>query len=384
MSENTAITKFDESHLPARLEDLARFVLVGREKLVAVRALIRAESHLDIASGVREQKKGEAQMLAEALLDAEVRIGELTREIPGSSGRQKEKTDSAVVLCARPTKAATIERLGLAPKQVERFESLAAHPEIVEQVKAEARENDDLATRSDVLRRVKELRSEEVAIERRAMPVELFLYNIWNIQGGDDKEHFGHFPYRFMYNLLYYHAESKQTIYDPFAGSGTTADACKALGMDSYCSDLNPKKDFIRKWDIADGLPDDLPDIDLAFLDPPYWIQAEGKYSNSDNDLGNMDLDAFNLKMRELLRALSKSNVTKIAIVIQPTQYKNKFVWTDHIFDFYSMLPGYIIEMRYILPYSTQQYNAQMVEKAKAERKCLGLNRDLVVWRRHD
>lgn len=52
------------------------------------------------------------------------------------------------------------------------------------------------------------------------------------------------------------------------------------------------------------------------------------------------------------------------------------------MFDFDKMLTGkYDIEMRYILPYSSQQYNAQMVEKAKAENKTLGLNRDLVIWK---
>lgn len=41
-----------------------------------------------------------------------------------------------------------IEKAGFTPKQVERFQTLAAHPEIVEQAKAEARENDDNLVRA--------------------------------------------------------------------------------------------------------------------------------------------------------------------------------------------------------------------------------------------
>lgn len=155
-----------QSNLPAKLADLAQFVLVGREKLTAVRAQIRAIDKLPIASGVREQKRGEAQMLAEALLDAEVRIGELTREIPESKGR---RTDLPTAVSQGSTKSATIAALGLHEKQVERFERMAEHPDVVEQVKADARDNDDLATRSDVLRRIKDKDREEVREDNRKM-----------------------------------------------------------------------------------------------------------------------------------------------------------------------------------------------------------------------
>lgn len=95
-----------------------------------------------------------------------------------------------------------------------------------------------------------------------------------------------------------------------------------------------------------------------------------------------MDLEAFNTTMAALLDALVKRRVKQIAVVIQPTQYKNGWQWTDHIFDFAKMMPDrYHIAARYILPYSTQQYLPQMVEKAKEQRVCLCSHRDLVIWR---
>ncbi|MFH2032408.1 MAG: hypothetical protein ABIJ40_17560 [Bacteroidota bacterium] len=68
-----------ESKLPVRLEDLTRFALIGREKLNSVRAGIRAINKLGLAKEVREQKLEEGQMLGEALLDAEARIGDLLK-----------------------------------------------------------------------------------------------------------------------------------------------------------------------------------------------------------------------------------------------------------------------------------------------------------------
>lgn len=75
-------------NLPATVEDLSRFVLVGREKLNSVRAEIRAIDKVGTAEQIREQKLEEAQMIGEAVLDAEVRIGELMAQVPKASGGQ--------------------------------------------------------------------------------------------------------------------------------------------------------------------------------------------------------------------------------------------------------------------------------------------------------
>ena len=119
------------------------------------------------------------------------------------------------------------------------------------------------------------------------------------------------------------------------------------------------EKDIIQH-DITTGLPENLPKPKFVFLDPPSWKQAENRYSDSPNDLGNMDLDKFNGVMKNLLKRLTERKVDLISIVIQPTQYKNDFIYHDHIFDFHLMLQDkYKILMRRILPYQTEQYNPQ-------------------------
>ena len=59
------------------------------------------------------------------------------------------------------TKYEAAQRLGFNENQVKRFEILASNKDIVERVKAEARENEDIATRSRVLQLVKEKTQEE-------------------------------------------------------------------------------------------------------------------------------------------------------------------------------------------------------------------------------
>lgn len=149
--------------LPDTLPDLAAFVLVGREKLTAVRAEIRAIDKLQLAEDVRQQKRDEAQMLSEALLDAEVRIGELTKAIPkGTNGGANQYGAKPTPLSnEQKTKAEVITDLGFTPKQVERFEILADNPDVVEQVKQEARENDDIPTRTRVIDIVQQRKKEQ-------------------------------------------------------------------------------------------------------------------------------------------------------------------------------------------------------------------------------
>ena len=155
------------SNLPATLPELSKFVLVGREKLVAVRAEIRAIDKVGLAKDVRAQKLSEAQDIADAVLDAEVKVGELTAKIPkattakGNQYSNKWKNDTAVEV--PKSKTEVIKKAGFKPKQVQRFETLAKHPEAVEQAKAEARENEEIVTRSAVLHKIEESKKPHVA-----------------------------------------------------------------------------------------------------------------------------------------------------------------------------------------------------------------------------
>ena len=139
--------------LPDTLDDLSKFVLVGREKLNAVRAEIRAIQAVGLAKEVHEQKLAEAQDIADAVLDAEVKIGELTSKIEKASGQRTDKPIDTDVE-RLPTKAKALEEIGIKQHTAERFERMAKHPETVEKAKADARAEGRIVTRADVLNRI--------------------------------------------------------------------------------------------------------------------------------------------------------------------------------------------------------------------------------------
>jgi DNA modification methylase len=309
------------------------------------------------------------------MIKAARKAGGFYAEILGTPGMRTDTSRHGVARSEKQQAAADVHKN---PKTLQRWVKLDDVP-IGTEEKYEAYCNAELIESS--MQGFYDYWADKLPSTSEPLPDDIFLYNIWTIQGGDDKEFFGHFPEIFMRNLLYYHTDPGDVVFDPFAGSGTTINCCNAIERDAYCYDLHPTREDIFQHDIAKGLPPGLPDeIDLAFIDPPYWKQAEGQYSKDTTDLGNMDFETFNDTMAILLKELSDRKTKQVAIIIQPTQYANSFIWTDHIFDFDKMLPHYAIAMRYILPYSTQQYNAQIVEVAKKTGNCLCLNRDLVVW----
>ena len=138
------------NQLPENPPALAKFILFNRERLVAIRANIRALVNVDLAKEILEQKKEEATMVAEALLDAEVRLGEILpppRSTRNDLGQVKgEKT--------LPN--------GITKQQANHFRALASNKDIVEKVKADARADDKLPTREEVLCQIKEKKKQAI------------------------------------------------------------------------------------------------------------------------------------------------------------------------------------------------------------------------------
>lgn len=234
---------------------------------------------------------------------------------------------------------------------------------------------------------LEKLNKSDKAAAEHATDFEIPIYNVWKQQAktpGND--HPGNTEVRFVDNLLYLYTQPFDVVVDPFAGSGSTIDVCRKRFRKYWVSDRKPvveRESEIRKWDLTDGLPQ-LPrwkDVRLVYLDPPYWKQTEGQYSNDPTDLANMPLEQFNEVLAGTIRAFAKKITGYIALVIQPTQWNAPDrQFTDHVGDMLRLvkLP---VDMRFSAPYQTEQYNPQMVEWAKANKKCLVLTREIVVWR---
>lgn len=147
-----------QQQLPETITELAKFVLVGRERLTAVRAEIRAIEKVNLAKEVRLQKLLEAQDIAETVLDAEVRMGELLANLPTKPGQRTDMKPRSTGGERLKTKTEIIKTVGFSKTNAERFEKLAAYPEIVERMKAEARDQDDIISRAAVLQAIEEER----------------------------------------------------------------------------------------------------------------------------------------------------------------------------------------------------------------------------------
>jgi len=237
---------------------------------------------------------------------------------------------------------------------------------------------------------VKKLDKSDLADAEHATDFEIPIYNVWKQQEKTKgSKHFGNSEIRWLDNLLYLYTQPFDVVIDPFAGGGSTLDLCRKRWRRCWVSDRIPiveREHEIRKHDMTEGLTSLhkqlWQDVRLVYLDPPYWKQSEGKYSNDPTDLSNMSLEEFNKALSGIISTFGKKLKTGyIALIIQPTQWNAPDKqFTDHIADVIRLvkLP---IEMRISVPYESQQCNAQMVEWAKNNKQILVLSRELIVWR---
>jgi hypothetical protein len=220
------------------------------------------------------------------------------------------------------------------------------------------------------------------------------IYNVWSFaKKTNETGHFGNTEQRITENLLWLYTQPGDIVVDPFGGGGSTLDVCKVRGRRCWISDRKPKaglEDKLRTLDICADLPPlnkRWSDVSLVYLDPPYWRQAQGQYSDDAEDLANMPLEQFTESMAGIIRRFAaKMSQGVIAMIIQPTQWKAepKGTFADHVFDIckaVSSVKNITVENRISCPYSTEQCNPQMVEWSKENKRPLVLSRELVIWR---
>lgn len=213
-------------------------------------------------------------------------------------------------------------------------------------------------------------------------------FDVWSFQTSTgDSSYFGAMPPQVVENVLWLWTEPGQIVVDPFAGGGTTIDVAKAMGRRIWASDRNPSTPTlpIHEHDIAAaGWPADAPrKADLILLDPPYWQQAKGKYSDAPDDLGNMTLDDFMAAWDRVVKACTEhlAENGRVAFIVSPSVDVDRVI--DHAFDMRDVCTdhGLTTERRVIVTYNTQQATGQQVTWARENRQLLKLYRDLVVMR---
>lgn len=219
-------------------------------------------------------------------------------------------------------------------------------------------------------------------------------FDLWqfkmNSRDAGQQSYFGALAPQVMENLLWFYTEPGDTVVDLFAGSGTTIEVAKRMGRRVWASDIKGDEYApylpIHQADATRGWPEDAPaKPDLVFLDPPYWKQAAGRYSDSGADLANMDLDGFMDAWKAVVGhcVAHLPDSGRLAFIISPTQLKDDTV-IDHATAMTAACAdaGLTTERRIVVPYQTQQATGQQVEWARENRRMLKLYRDLVVMRR--
>lgn len=217
-------------------------------------------------------------------------------------------------------------------------------------------------------------------------------FDVWSFGQASSTDgtpsYFGKLPPQVLENLLWTYTEPGHIVVDPFAGGGTTIDVAKRLGRRVWSSDLHRSTLLlpIHEHDMTTGWPSAAPPkADLILLDPPYWQQAAGRYSQDAADLGNMPLDGFMAAWAAVVRACVPHLAAggHLAFIIGPT-YDGTRVY-DHAFDLARVAwdCGFVTERRFIVTYTTQQANGTEVTWARDHKRHLMLYRDLVVLRAH-
>ena len=224
---------------------------------------------------------------------------------------------------------------------------------------------------------------------KKTIPPWVYKTSYWKTNLDPNNKYFGKAAQQYMKNLFYYHTEPNDLVVDFFAGSATTYRVCKDMGLRCKLYDIAPVGGtgyICNKWDIADGVPPELKNekIDMVFLDPPYWRQAYGMYSNDPADLGNMELEEYNAVMYNFFNALKQIDVKKLSIMINPTQYDKKtkkFLFADHILLFHEMLfDAFEIIDRFHLRATTG--SASFVALMRDNKKCVNGTRDFIVYKK--
>lgn len=131
-----------KAQLPDNIEDLSAYVFVGREKLTALKAAIKACKRTELISEKLNQMKEEEMLLAENVLIAEMRIGELSLEMEKSKGGRGKTTDSGV--------RGLSQKLNVNERTIYRNQVLAKHPEAVEEAIQNAKTAGRPVRRTDV------------------------------------------------------------------------------------------------------------------------------------------------------------------------------------------------------------------------------------------
>lgn len=251
------------------------------------------------------------------------------------------------------------------------------------------KEADDGAwTNETVRQKIKAIQYDQREEKSKDYPNWLQTFNIWEFSECDPRfgkdGYPGRIPGQIVANLLWFLTEKEDLVVDPFGGSGTTLDVCNAMHRKCLTYDISPSREDIKKWDITEGYPEEAKDVQLLFLDPPYFQQKKGEYSADATNLANLEIEEFHTQLLKIMK--NSLEILKeggyLAVIIGASQ-KEEDEFIDHskwlLANFWNLAEPI---NRIIVPYTTQQYSGFDINRAKEQKKLLNFYRDLIIVRK--
>lgn len=220
--------------------------------------------------------------------------------------------------------------------------------------------------------------------------------NVWNfsrLTEGFGEKYPGNIPGDIIRNLIWYYTRDGDLLVDLFAGGGVTLDVCnwwneqqQVWKVRNLNYDLVPSRKGIKPYDVTVSpyMPEETSGAGMIFLDPPYWKQKRGDYSDHETNLANLPLPKFNAALVRVIKAAHKrlQQGGHLSMIIGATQDAGHFV--DHTAYMLAQAEqiGYELSQRIIVPYTTQQFSAADVSQARKSKMMLKGYRDLLIWRK--
>lgn len=207
-------------------------------------------------------------------------------------------------------------------------------------------------------------------------PESLQFFNVWNFPHRREVLDFnGAIPREIIENVLYYYTKPFDLVVDPMVGSGTTIDVCRAMYRRYRTYDINPLRlESIMQHDIREGYPSECKNCDLIFLDPPYHNMV------FDNFKSIVEFYEFIEKLaRESYKTVKEEGV--VAFLMQDMTEKGQYCLSGESYRYFIKAKFVCID-HISCPLSTQQFNAQQIEKSKEQKHLLGRNRDLYIFKK--
>lgn len=214
-------------------------------------------------------------------------------------------------------------------------------------------------------------------------------YDVWNFSGCHDLmgyKYDGRIPGQLVLQLLYFFTGDSALVVDPFAGSGTVADACLLMNRECLAYDNNPesfrKRVDIRESDALHALKGLKRKVNLIFLDPPYFKKKEKEYGKkSISSLPRPKYLSFFKKLgKECLRHLTPNGRVALLMSDYTEEMPSESIFiTDYIDRFKHA--GFEVERIIQCPLSTQGFHADFELKFIEARRLGRLSRNLVIFR---